>query len=84
MNLKNTNVTSKKFGRGASVDIAATLGGFVVSTMEVPWRIAKPLIGGKPLEVHMVDSMEFTDVEAQIASLPRLRSRRCDRRRASD
>ena len=70
MKPKNTNVTSRWFGRGASVDIGATLGDFVVTTMEVPWQIAKPLIGGDPLAVHMVDSMEFADVEAQMASLP--------------
>lgn len=68
--MQNTNVTSQRFGRNASVGIGETLGKFVVTTMEVPWEIAKPRIGGEPLSVHMVDSMEFADVESQLATLP--------------
>ena len=70
MNLTNTNVASRRFGRGSSVGIGRKLGRFAVTTMEVPWEIAKPLIGGDPVAVHMVDSMEFCDVEAEIARLP--------------
>ena len=70
MNLQNTNVTSQRFGRSASVDIGETLANFVVTTMEVPWEIAMPRIGGYPIAVHMVNSMEFDDVESQIAALP--------------
>lgn len=70
MHLQHTNVTSRRFGRSAAVDIGESLDNFVVTSMEVPWEIAKPRIGGRPLAVHMVDSMEVDDVESQISALP--------------
>ena len=38
--------------------------------MEVPWELTKDRIGGRPVAVEMVDSMEFEYVEARIAHLP--------------
>ena len=70
MHSDQTNVRSKRFGRGAAEAIGATLGDFVVTTMEVPWSFAKDRIGGTPAAVQLVDSMEFEVVERQIASLP--------------
>ena len=64
------NVTSSLFGRGAVNDIASGMGRFVVTTMEVPWRLVQDRIGGRPEAVHFVDSMEFELVESEIASLP--------------
>ena len=70
MNLEHTNVTSHRFGRSSAVGLGNELSNFVVTTMQVPWEIAGPRIGGTPDAVHMVDSMDFDDVEQQIASLP--------------
>lgn len=68
--LSQTNVSSKNFGRGAADGIASSLGKFVVTTMDIPWQIAKDRIGGSPVAVQMVDSMEWNVVEEQIAALP--------------
>lgn len=65
-----TNVLSLLMGREAASSLAAELGRFVVTTMEVPWQLARDRIGGEPLAVQMVDSMEFDVVEAQIRALP--------------
>ena len=65
-----TNVTSQLFGRGTSNGLAASLGNFVVTTMPVPWQFVQERIGGTPLAVEMVDSMEISIVEEAIDRLP--------------
>ena len=65
-----TNVTSQLFGRGTSNELAASLGNFVVTTMPVPWQFVQERIGGTPLAVEMVDSMEISIVEEAIDRLP--------------
>ena len=65
-----TNVVSQRLGRGVVWNVADGLGDFVVATMEIPWQITRDRIGGQPCAVHIVDSMEFEDVESQIATLP--------------
>ncbi len=65
-----TNVASSRFGSGAAVGVGDWAGDFVVTTMELPWKLTKPLLGGQPRTVHIVNSMEFDDVESQIAELP--------------
>ena len=65
-----TNVTSQLFGRGTSNGLAASLGNFVVTTMPVPWQFVQERIGGTPLAVEMVDSMEISVVEEAIDRLP--------------
>ncbi len=71
MNIEGqTNVKSHRCGRGAAVGIGETIGEFVVTTMELPWQISRDLVRGTPQAVQMVDAMELSDVEAQIANLP--------------
>ena len=65
-----TNVTSQRVGRGACLGVGEDVGRFVVTTMEVPWSIARDRIGGDPLAVQLVDSMEFSVVDEQIEALP--------------
>ena len=65
-----TNVSSSRVGRDAARGIGEQVGRFVVTTMEVPWETARDRIGGRPLAVHYVDSMEQADVDAQIEQLP--------------
>ena len=68
--MSQTNVRSERFGRGAVEGIAKSLGEFVVTTMDIPWQIARDRLGGSPAAVQFVDSMEWDIVEAQIAELP--------------
>ncbi len=65
-----TNVLSSRFGRGAAAGLGEELEKFVVATMDVPWMIAAPVIGGRPAAVLEADSMEFDVVDAQVASAP--------------
>ncbi|MEM9657898.1 MAG: iron-containing alcohol dehydrogenase [Planctomycetota bacterium] len=65
-----TNVLSSRVGRGVAGRLGEQLGRFVVTTMEVPWQICRDRVGGQPVAVAMVDSMERDVVETQIASLP--------------
>ncbi len=50
--------------------VAAEIGTYVVTTMDVPWKLTKDLIGSRPQAVQIVDSMEFDIVERQIKDLP--------------
>ena len=66
----STNVSSQRFGRGAVAGVAESLGEFIVTTMEIPWQLTRDQIGGVPRAVVMVDSMELSHVQQQIAELP--------------
>ncbi len=71
MNIEGqTNVISQRFGRGSADGVARSVGDFVVTTMDLPWSLAKERIGGQPRAVQIVDSMELDVVESQIAALP--------------
>jgi glycerol-1-phosphate dehydrogenase [NAD(P)+] len=65
-----TNVLSSRFGRGEADGIGEELGSFIVTTMDVPWNLARERIGGWPVGILIADSMEFDVVDAQIASAP--------------
>ena len=65
-----TNVKSKIFGRGAIQNVASDVGTFVVCTMDIPWKLTKELIGATPLVVVMVDSLEESVIESQLATVP--------------
>lgn len=66
----NTNVTSRRFGAGSVDGLAADLGRFVVATMDVPWKVTKDRLGGRPEAVVMVDSMELDVIERQVSAVP--------------
>jgi len=65
-----TNVRSSRFGVGALDGIGKELGRFVVTTMEVPWRLAQPRLGDKPAAVLFVENMEIETLERQVATAP--------------
>lgn len=65
-----TNVLSERFGRGAAEQIGKEAGRFLVTTMEIPWEIARPRVGGTPEAVVFVESMEHDVVERQLAAAP--------------
>ena len=66
----NTNVRSQRFGAGSIAGLGKELGRFVVTTMDIPWRVAKDRLGGSPAAVMMVESMEIDTIERQIAAAP--------------
>lgn len=66
----NTNVRSQRFGAGSVDGLGDELGRFVVTTMDIPWRVTKDRLGGSPSAVIMVESMELDVIERQIAAVP--------------
>lgn len=65
-----TNVLSTRFGAGAADGVGTDLGRFVVTTMDVPWRLAGPRVGGQPAAVVTVEDMEVATLERQVAAAP--------------
>ena len=65
-----TNVRSSRFGAGAIDGIGKELGRFIVTTMDVPWRLAQPRLGAQPTAVLHVENMEIETLDRQIASAP--------------
>lgn len=65
-----TNVLSCRFGRGAADQVAAGVGRFIVTSMPMPWQIARQRIGGEPEAVLMVESMERQVLERQVSAAP--------------
>ena len=66
----NTNVRSQRFGAGSVNGLGDELGRFVVTTMDIPWRVTKDRLGGSPAAVIAVESMELDFIERQIAVAP--------------
>jgi len=66
----NTNVRSQRFGAGSVDGLGNELGRFVVTTMEIPWRVTKDRLGGSPAAVITVESMELDVIERQITAAP--------------
>ena len=67
-----TNVPSMRTGAGCLASAATGLGRFAVTTMDVPWALARDRIAARPLAVVHVESMEWDVVERQLATLPEL------------
>ncbi len=65
-----TNVRSCRFGGGAIEGLAKELGRFIVTTMEVPWRLARSRIGARPTAVIQVENMEIDTLDRQVAAAP--------------
>ena len=65
-----TNVRSVRFGGGAIDGIGKELGRFIVTTMDVPWRLAESRLGAKPIAVLYVENMEIETLDRQVASAP--------------
>lgn len=65
-----TNVLSQRFGSGSVDGLGRELGRFVVATMEIPWNVTRQRLGGNPVAVIMVESMEVSVIERQLAQMP--------------
>jgi glycerol-1-phosphate dehydrogenase [NAD(P)+] len=70
MNLEKTNITSMRTGRGCARNVSSEWGRFIVTTMEIPWKVSKNVIGGAPERVIMVETMEENWLNEIVASLP--------------
>ena len=65
-----TNVTSLRIGADSAQNLGKELGKFVVTTMEIPWKVTQTKLSGSPEAVIMVETMEETWLESILASLP--------------
>ncbi|MCL4787683.1 MAG: iron-containing alcohol dehydrogenase, partial [Verrucomicrobia bacterium] len=65
-----TNVRSSRFGAGALDGIGRELGRFIVTTMDLPWRLAQPRLGAQPVGVLYVENMEIETLDRQVAAAP--------------
>ena len=65
-----TNVLSSRFGRGAVKNIGREIGRFVVTTMDIPWRVTKDKLGKTPEAVYMIDSMEQACLDSLADNMP--------------
>ena len=68
-----TNVHELRIGRDSVQNFGEQIGKFVVTTMEIPWKVTQQKLGGIPELVVMIESMEETWLEAML-----LRVRECD------
>ena len=66
----STNVNELRIGNDSSKNIGKEIGKFVVSTMEIPWKIIKDKLGQSPEKVIDVTSVELSWIEGQINDLP--------------
>ncbi len=70
MNLENTNITSIITGRGCARNSSSAWGRFVVTTMEIPWKLTQEVIGGTPEKVIFVETMEESWLENMLPQIP--------------
>jgi glycerol-1-phosphate dehydrogenase [NAD(P)+] len=68
----NTNVRSALFGAGALRELGPELGRFLVTTMDVPWQLARPRLSQKPQAVLLVENMEVETLERQLSTVPEI------------
>lgn len=66
----HTNVRSARFGAGVFNQLGSELGRFLVTTMEVPWRLAQPRLERPPAAVLFVENMEIDTLDRQLAAAP--------------
>ena len=66
----STNVNELRIGNDSSKNVGNEIGKFVVSTMEIPWKIIKGNLGRSPEKVIDVTSVELSWIEGQIKDLP--------------
>ena len=65
-----TNVSSLRIGSGCFKNLGKDLGRFVVTTMEIPWKVTRDQIGKAAEKVIMVDSVDENWLDHQLEELP--------------
>ena len=61
-----TNVTDLRLGIDSVENLGETIGRFVVTTMEIPWKVTQLKLGGTPESVIMVETMEEAWLETML------------------
>lgn len=67
---EHSNVKDLRAGLDAAKGIGKEIGKFCVTTMDIPWKVAKDKIGGTPESVIKVDTMEEIWLDTICAELP--------------
>ena len=65
-----TNVADLRVGRDALSRLGREIGRFVVTTMEVPWRLSRDKLGGNPEKIIMVETMEEKWLDQVVEGIP--------------
>ena len=65
-----TNVADLRIGADSVQNFGEKLGRFVVTTMEIPWKLTQAKLGGSPETIIMVESMEETWLEIMLTRVP--------------
>ncbi|HEY6411546.1 MAG TPA: iron-containing alcohol dehydrogenase [Ktedonobacteraceae bacterium] len=68
--LPHANVKKIVFGRGTMNDLGRQCGRYVVTTMSIPWALAKQRIGPAPLQVIDVEDMDLERARALEETAP--------------
>ena len=66
----STNINELRIGNNSSKNIGNEIGKFIVSTMDIPWKIIRNKLGKSPEKVIKVSSVELSWIENQINDLP--------------
>ena len=66
----NTNVNQLRIGNNTSNGIGKEVGRFIVTTMDIPWKILKNKLGKSPESIIFVESVEKKWIDDQIKKLP--------------
>lgn len=66
----HTNVVSFRVGSGSLKNLGQHVGRFVVTTMEVPWKITQERLGARPEKIYLIESLQQHSLDEQLATLP--------------
>lgn len=65
-----TNVVDLRIGADSAKNFGEKLSKFVVTTMEIPWKLTQAKLGGSPEAIIMVETMEETWLENMLSRVP--------------
>lgn len=65
-----TNIADLRIGRDTLNGLGNKIGKFVVTTMEIPWKLSKEKLGGNPEKVIMIKTMEEKWLDHVLEELP--------------
>ena len=65
-----TNVVDLRIGADSAQNFGEKLSKFVVTTMEIPWKLTQAKLGGSPEAIIMVETMEETWLENMLSRVP--------------
>lgn len=59
-----------EFGEGSAENVSCAFDSYLAVSMEVPWALARDRLSKPPRRVHLVESVEFSAVEALANAAP--------------